>query len=112
MVEDVKHLRAELQIYPLGDVGVLQHGKIGVHEIWPDQGVASERPQMTGPGHDRIIVLSRSRRRALKSAGYRQRRVYSRTAREDRRRRTRRHADERFADRVVAEPLRRIPGAT
>ena len=47
VIEEIKHIRAELEVDSLGDFGVLDQGKIYVRESWSINCVAAEIPEAT-----------------------------------------------------------------
>jgi len=112
MVEDVEHLRAELQVEPLGYPRVFRHRKIGVREVWSHNRISSERPGTTRAGNDGVDLKARRRRvRAQRNvaerARYRKRRIRRGPARRNRGCSSGRRPVERLTQRGVAEILRR-----
>ena len=56
MIEDIEHLRPELQVEAFGDFRILGDREIGVQEGRSGDGVAPEGPRMAGAGNNRIDV--------------------------------------------------------
>ena len=69
VVKDIEYLAAKLEVKPLGDLGVLGDGEVGIQESRASDGVAPEASGMTAAGNSRVVVGASSCRGAAGSAG-------------------------------------------
>jgi|SRR5579859_6730848 len=68
MVEDIEEFGPELQVEPLGDLGVLDDREVGVYEVRAGESVAAETTRMATSSDHGIGFASRRRWRRAEGA--------------------------------------------